>query len=230
MQAIKPIRPAIRREIEGPEAVRVLQALAREEETAVGLLIREAEIPLDALPALELRDCRLEGCRITGSAAGLAGRPSLVETVLDGCDLAGADLSGAVLRRVELRRCRAVGLLLARSLGYEVRLTECVCRYLNLSASEWKKAAFAGCDLSGASIEEVKLPGAVLTGCNLTGAELLRTPLGGIDLTSDQLDGISLGGGELRGAVVTRYQASELARLLGVVIQDAAPEAGGSGG
>lgn len=211
------IRPATVREAAGEEAVRLLASCAREEETARGFLLRDAAIPLDALPALDLRDCRLENCRLTGV---LAARPSLVETVLENCDLAGADLTGAVLRRVEFRRCRATGLLLARSLAQQVRLEECVCRYLNLCASDWKKAEFRGCDLSGASVQETRLAGVSFTECSLAGAELFRTPLAGIDLTTDQLEGISLSGGELRGAVVTSYQASELARLLGVIIRD----------
>ena len=56
--------------------------------------------------------------------------------------------------------------------------------------------------------------------CSLTGAEFFRTPLAGIDLTTDDIGGIAVAGPELRGAVVTAYQASELARLLGVVIRD----------
>ena len=49
---------------------------------------------------------------------------------------------------------------------------------------------------------------------------LIRGPQDFYALTTDQLEGISLSGGELRGAVVTSYQASELARLLGVIIRD----------
>ncbi|HIW74940.1 MAG TPA: pentapeptide repeat-containing protein [Firmicutes bacterium] len=220
MKGAEKIQPALTLTLCGDRAVQWIARCAREEEAAQGALLRDAEIRLDSLPALELRDCRLENCRITGSAEEMAGRPSLVETVLEGCDLAGADLSGAVLRRVAFGRCRATGLLLARSLAHRVEMEECVCRYLNLCVSDWKKAAFRGCDLSGASIQETRLQNVSFTDCRLTGAELFRTPLAGIDLTSNQLEGLSLSGGELRGAVVTPYQASELARLLGVVIRD----------
>ena len=50
---------------------------------------------------------------------------------------------------------RATGLLLARALANRVRMEDCVCRYLNLSASDWKSAIFfQDCDLSGASIRK----------------------------------------------------------------------------
>ena len=43
--------------------------------------------------------------------------------------------------------------------------------------------------------------------------------MSGVDLTQCRLEGIRIAGGELKGAVVTPYQAAELALLLGVVIR-----------
>ena len=50
-------------------------------------------------------------------------------------------------------------------------------------------------------------------------AVVCRTPLAGIVLTYVVIGGIAISGNELRGAVVTAYQASELAKLLGVIIR-----------
>lgn len=51
------------------------------------------------------------------------------------------------------------------------------------------------------------------------GANLSGTLLRGMDLTTDSLEGLLLGGEELRGAVVTPYQAAGFARLLGLTVK-----------
>ena len=58
--------------------------------------------------------------------------------------------------------------------------------------------------------------------CDLTGTRLFHTPLAGLDLTTCHLEGLVLsdGGEELRGVIVDRWQAGELARRLGIVIRD----------
>ena len=53
----------------------------------------------------------------------------------------------------------------------------------------------------------------------LIGVNFSHTSLSGVDLTQCRLEGIRIAGGELKGAVVTPYQAAELALLLGVVIR-----------
>ena len=56
--------------------------------------------------------------------------------------------------------------------------------------------------------------------CRLLDCNLCGTVLSGIDFTTCDIGGWLLGGVELRGAVVTPFQAAELARLLGVVIKE----------
>ena len=61
-----------------------------------------------------------------------------------------------------------------------------------------------------------------LSRCSFVQAEFFKTPLKGIDFTDCTLDGIRLSEGksELKGAIVSSYQAAELARLLGVIIKE----------
>ena len=61
-----------------------------------------------------------------------------------------------------------------------------------------------------------------LLDCSLSGVSFFQTPLSGLDLTSCRLEGLILSqdGGELRGAVVDRWQAAELAKRMGLVIKE----------
>ena len=51
---------------------------------------------------------------------------------------------------------------------------------------------------------------------------LFQTPLAGVDLTTCTLQGLVLSESltELRGAVLDRFQAAELARRFGVIVRD----------
>ena len=119
------------REIVGKDAEQRIAEAVREEEDVRGLWLSGAEIRLDTLHSLTFGGCRFRNCRFTGTADG---KLALVETTLEDCDLSNAYLSSALLRRVDFSRCRATGLLLARALANRVRMEDCVCRYLNLSA------------------------------------------------------------------------------------------------
>ena len=59
--------------------------------------------------------------------------------------------------------------------------------------------------------------------CNLVETEFHRTNLKGINFTSSNIAGIRISTlpiNELRGAKVTSLQAIEIARMLGVIIED----------
>ena len=93
-------------------------------------------------------------------------------------------------------------------------------RLANLSGCQCKGAGFFRCDLEGASMLGCALGKAPFDRCRLLDCNLCGTVLSGIDFTTCDIGGWLLGGGELRGAVVTPFQAAELARLLGVVIKE----------
>ena len=56
--------------------------------------------------------------------------------------------------------------------------------------------------------------------CDLTRATIHMTAMKGVDLRTCRLDGLNIGIQDMRGMVVTPLQASELARLLGLVIRE----------
>ena len=85
--------------------------------------------------------------------------------------------------------------------------------YGGFSESDLRSGVLAGCRLEYAEFDR----------CDLSQAELFGTPLAGISLVGNTIAGIRFGAAEsreLRGAVVDRMQALELARMLGFEIEE----------
>ncbi len=198
-----------------PEAdlqARLLQADADDEPLEGCLLLGETA---EDFYKTEVRCCRLQGCRLSGRLD----RCYFRDAVFDTCDLSNADFSGCTFRRVVFQNCKMLGVKLPEARLEQVRFAGCHLRFANLSLCVLKSVGFEGCNLDGAVLQEMRLEGAFWKDCQLTGASLFRTPLDGQDLTSDEITGIQVSLPELKGAVVTPFQACELAGLLGLIVK-----------
>ena len=83
--------------------------------------------------------------------------------------------------------------------------------------------AFRGGDISGLACDHLAVTGCSFTGCRLAGAEFFGTRLRGISLADSDIRGIrirEISSVELNGLKVNALQACDLARLLGIKIED----------
>jgi uncharacterized protein YjbI with pentapeptide repeats len=124
-------------------------------------------------------------------------RLRLVDVLVEGSDFSGADMEEASFTRVRFSGCRMSGALLPRAQIQDVTFSEVrldrvnfrmiagervVFDHVNLERGEFysahlKAARFFDCDLSGADVSQVKLPGARFHGSVLSeikGSEYLR--------------------------------------------------------
>ena len=157
----------------------------------------------------------------------------LLQADADDEPLSGFSLSGTCeedFYKTEIRfcrfdRCRLSGRL-DRCYFRDCVFDSCDLSNVDFSGSTLRRVVFKGCKLLGAKLPEVRMDQVRFTDChmrlaNLTlcGASLFRTPLAGQDLTTDEITGIQVSLPELKGAVVTPYQACELAGLLGLIVK-----------
>lgn len=213
--------PVIPRQLQGPlrEAAgwAALAAWAREEEKDIaGWHLREVTAPRAELSRLTFRGVRLERCRFSEADAE---RTAFLDTEFVGCDLSGANFDAAFFQRCRFIDCKGVGALLPGSHLTHVSWEGGDWRYAVLDTSQGKGVRLRRCDFSGSSLSELRVTGWELEETELIGVNFSHTLLKDVDLTRCRLEGIRIAGGELKGAVVTPYQAAELARLLGVVIR-----------
>jgi uncharacterized protein YjbI with pentapeptide repeats len=152
------------------------------------------DFSLGYLEGLQVEDSRIVSSSFT--AADL-NRLRLIDVVVEGCDFSGADMEEASFTRVTFRDCRMSGALFPRAQMQDVTFSEArldqvnfrmiegervVFDHVGLERAEFysahlKAACFFDCDLSGADVSQVKLPGARFHGSVLSdikGSEYLR--------------------------------------------------------
>jgi pentapeptide repeat protein len=168
-------------------------------------------------PAADWKGCIFENIVLRGCHFSSG---SFQDCIFAHCDLSNVNLSDGSLQRVMFGNCKLTGLNLFESHLIDVTVCHSNGKYVNFSGGKLKNVWFDDCDLSGAVFDSCELKKAEFTDTRLIGADFLHTKLNGVDLTTCEIDGISLSGSyELKGAVVTPYQACELARFLGVNIK-----------
>jgi uncharacterized protein YjbI with pentapeptide repeats len=146
------------------------------------------------LEGLQLEDSRIIGSSFT--AADL-NHLRLIDVVVEGSDFSGTDMEEASFTRVTFTDCRMSGALIPRARMQDVTFSEVrldqvnfrmikgervVFDHVNLERGEFysadlKATCFFDCDLSGADLSQVKLPGARFHGSVLSdikGSEYLR--------------------------------------------------------
>ena len=93
-------------------------------------------------------------------------------------------------------------------------------RFINLDHAKMDVVIMEEADAEHANVTECKLAHLELNNVKMNQASFFRTPLKGINFTKAQIAGITVSDSyqELQGAVIDAYQAADLVRLLGVVI------------
>ena len=185
-----------------------------------GWLFSGMEAAWASADGVELRQCLLRGCELRGASLK---RGSFVDVVFERCDLSNARLSEAFFQRVRFVDCKLLGADLDSARLRSAAFTGCVLRMANFSLSKAQDVRFAQCDLTEAALRDLRECKRVeFSACDLRRAELAGTRLAGMDLTTCEIGGNTWGPGlaEVRGAIVTPLQAMELARALGVRIQE----------
>ena len=161
--------------------------------------VRSITRPSRDLPDGDFEGLQVEDSRIVRSSFTAADlhRLRLTDVVVEGSDFSGADMEEASFTRVTFSDCRMSGALFPRARLRDVtfsgvRLNQVNFRmiegervvfdHVNLRQGEFysaqlKEVCFFDCDLSGADLSQVKLPGARFHGSELSdikGGEYLR--------------------------------------------------------
>jgi uncharacterized protein YjbI with pentapeptide repeats len=155
---------------------------------------------------LSSRDARLvdiEACRFenTSLAGGRFDKLTVIDSVFERCDLANLELAHSSLWRVELRDCRATGLVVGGMLLRNVTLRDCLADLSVFRFATFTNVRLVDCRLQGADFVSADLTGAVFRRCDLTRAELSQVNARGalfVDCTWDGVRGVS----SLTGATV----------------------------
>ena len=99
----------------------------------------------------------------------------------------------------------------------------CKGEFANFAFSRLRTVRFAGCPMHGAAFGDCRFERVEFAQCDLTQAEFFGTRLRGLSFADSDIRGIrvrEIGSFELKGLKISPLQAVELARLLGVEIEE----------
>jgi uncharacterized protein YjbI with pentapeptide repeats len=173
---------------------------------------------------------------------GLAG-VTFVECALDGATFDGADLTGASFVETRIERLGAPSLRAPRSRFRDVELVAsrigsgelydctwdgvvvrgCKLGFVNLRAAELTDVLFADCVIEELDLGRAKATRVAFEGCTVDALDVRAAELRHVDLRGARLGRVA-GVAGLRGAIVSGFQAAELAEAmaehLGIAVQD----------
>lgn len=162
--------------------------------------------------------CLIKNCRFVNASAY---RGEFYDTTFKNCDFSGCDMTESVFKRCRFINCKGVGFNLSRGNFMDVSFESCMFEYANFSSSRLNYVGFWESCMKNCEIKECTLSNIELSETNFNLSNFSKTPLKGIDFTDCEFEGImvSQGFSELKGAIVTSYQASGLASLMGLDIR-----------
>lgn len=156
------------------------------------------------------RNCRLTGCDFT--------RTTLSQVRFEHCDLSGVRFDDAGLHQVSFYDCRGLGAYFIGALWDEVTVSDSVFDYANFIRAEWRQCQLSG-SFRDAALGELTVKKSVVDDCDFTRSDWSRAKIGGLDFTKAVIEGAVFSLDGLGGVIVSREQAAELARLLGLQIR-----------
>ncbi|MGH3872903.1 MAG: pentapeptide repeat-containing protein [Pseudonocardiaceae bacterium] len=147
---------------------------------------------------------------LSGSCLGPV---TLTDTTLEDVDLSNASVGLVIARRVEMLRCRAIGLRLSIELANDLYVEGCQLDFASINIEKVKGiAAFNGCSFRETAISGC-LSDVVFRDCDFADTEFEAANAKGCDLQTSRLAGVR-GLLSLRGALITAEQAVSVAPRL----------------
>ena len=168
------------------------------------------------LKGLDVLRCRFVKCDFSECCMEMAG---FRDTVFEACDFSNCDFSKASFQKILFQGCKLMGADFIEGSLRHVCFSDISGGYVNFADSRVQDTVFEKSRLPNASFSRCKLAASFHT-CDLMQSLFQQTPLKDIDLRTCRLQGIQITLPDLKGAIVTPIQASELAALLGLVIKE----------
>lgn len=144
---------------------------------------------------------------------------SCIDAKIEACDLSSSKWIGTRLAHTSFKNCKLIGASFLHSRNIGVLFEHCILQLANLKGISFKnqhvmgndfsESDLSGCDFRDVVFDECRLNRAIIRSAKFDGADLRGCDLGDIQLKDATT---------LKGAVISKTQASELLRAYGLVV------------
>lgn len=164
---------------------------------------------------LEFKRCVFRNCKLEGRFD----KSYFTYVIFENCDLSNCYFNESNFNLVTFRNCKLVGTNIIECRLNNVDFESNVLNYASFNMCRLRDIVFIHSEMVNSSFQEVEFNKVSFVECSLQKTQFLRTKLNGIDFRTCDISGISTRIEDLRGAIVTVFQAAELAKLLEIVIK-----------
>ncbi len=160
------------------------------------------------------RGCRFSGCSFQGT--------EFSDVIFENCDFSNSHFENCYMTRCRIAGSKFTGAVMEKASLTHVVIANSLFPYFSCDVSTWKYCRIEKSDFHGSSIYQAKVSFWEPVSVDFTETIFLGTLLKGVDLSSCTLDRASFSDNfrELKGAVLNRDQAAELARVFGIKLAD----------
>ena len=143
---------------------------------------------------------------------------SFVDTIFEGCDFSNSSFELCSFIRCQFKNCKLVGANIYDSTLKDVKFNG-ILDYINFASNKLKNVLFVECSIAESRFLENTFSNIYFEQSNMKNIEFYKTSLNKADLTTDIIDGLNASLTDVKGLIISSYQAYILAGLLGVVIE-----------
>lgn len=143
---------------------------------------------------------------------------SFVDTIFEGCDFSNSSFELCSFIRCQFKNCKLVGANIYDSTLKDVKFNG-ILDYINFASNKFKNVLFVECSIAESRFLDNTFSNIYFEQSNMKNIEFYKTSLNKVDLTTDIIDGLNASLTDVKGLIISSYQAYILAGLLGVVIE-----------
>lgn len=144
----------------------------------------------------------------------------LYHLYFENCDLSNVTFKKCGFHRVIFNNCRLMGTnFIECNLKY-VTISDTKADYLNISGSKLNEVYFMDSMLENSFFDDTSLNKHKFLNCDLISASFIHTSLKDVDLSNSQIGFLKIATKDLKGAIISPYQAIDLMGIIGVKIKE----------
>lgn len=165
---------------------------------------------------IEFNGCVLRRMNFSGSFND----SFLYHLYFENCDLSNVTFKKCGFHRVIFKNCRLMGTnFIECNLKY-VTISDTKADYLNISGSKLNEVYFMDSMLENSFFDDTSLIKHKFLNCDLMSSSFTHTSLKDVDLSSSQIGFLKIATKDLKGAIISPYQAIDLMGIIGVKIKE----------
>ncbi len=143
-----------------------------------------------------------------------------IDVRFEECDLSSCRFIASRFERVEMINCRISGAVFSDTQFQDCRITKTKADYAVFGFAVLKNCFFKETSFDEGNFQNAVFKRVGFEKCTMCGAQLSGAKLSGLDMREVDLRGAGVRIEDLKNVKVTSFQAVELSRLLGVIVED----------